>query len=664
MLWLESVGSQGLQNLKKTMRPTFYLVHLTYFIVVILISSMVVYVSSSTDSRIRYIDALYVTTSATCGVGLYSIDLGTDLSGFQQSVLFVDMFIGDLTIISVSVVWIRRYYFAKKIKDLLQHSKAARQVAEDVEAESQRGGNLDTTHVDGSSRSSSSHSSSTSAQGSAASRHHPERTRLLSATSDDDRDSAPATDYGSFAALRHASTYKRLFHHESGSKPKQEQHHSYLSFEPKLDHKGHFQSLTNEQERELGGIEYRALTTLTWLLPIYATFWIALVMLVVTTYVAHTSVGEAIQHAQPGHLHAAWWAIFASLSAYTNTGLNLLNASMVPLNDNYLILVFTGCAILVGNTFYPVLLRLAIWTISKLVPTESKLHHSCSFLLHHPRRCYLFLFPSKNTWILLGAQTAITLTAWLLWIVLQLDHQPIVDQFPPGQRAIVGLYQSVSLRAAGFYITDMAKITPALQVFYMVVMYSSVFPILLSLRTSNVYEERSLGQPSLASADQDPKKAESPPSSRLGEHFRQQLSSDIWWLVLFLFLICIVERHGLVTAAPGFSVFSVIFEVVSAYGTVGLSLGVPYDTYSFSGAWHTPSKLLLMAVMIRGRHRILPNAVDHAVLLPGEELMEKLDDDHESGQERRVDEAVIRHDEEGGQVEHEEEGGGGVQDPE
>jgi Trk-type K+ transport system membrane component len=141
-------------------------------------------------------------------------------------------------------------------------------------------------------------------------------------------------------------------------------------------------------------------------------------------------------------------------------------------------------------------------------------------------------------------------------------------------------------------------------------------------------------------------------------HIRAQLAYDLWWLLLSIFLICIVERPGLATHAPGFSIFSVIFEVVSAYGTVGLSLGVPYDNYSFSGAWHTLSKLILIAVMLRGRHRILPAAVDRAVLVPGQGLMERLDRELAAVRTGRAevvlnekDKERIREVERGGQVE-------------
>jgi hypothetical protein len=82
--------------------------------------------------------------------------------------------------------------------------------------------------------------------------------------------------------------------------------------------------------------------------------------------------------------------------------------------------------------------------------------------------------------------------------------------------------------------------------------------------------------------------------------------------------------------ATWFNVFNIIFELVSAYGTVGLSLGSPIANYSyvplvlsqhgadtrFVGTWSTLSKLVCVAVMIRGRHRGLPVAIDRAVMLP------------------------------------------------
>jgi Cation transport protein len=55
----------------------------------------------------------------------------------------------------------------------------------------------------------------------------------------------------------------------------------------------------------------------------------------------------------------------------------------------------------------------------------------------------------------------------------------------------------------------------------------------------------------------------------------------------------------------------------------------------------------MLAVMIRGRHRGLPLAIDRSILLPGEDLMHKMDRDYnEYGEVDSRDEAEVRMDEE------------------
>ncbi|KAJ3912773.1 cation transporter [Lentinula edodes] len=64
-----------------------------------------------------------------------------------------------------------------------------------------------------------------------------------------------------------------------------------------------------------------------------------------------------------------------------------------------------------------------------------------------------------------------------------------------------------------------------------------------------------------------------------------------------------VKRHLL-------SILALVFELTSAYRTVGLSLGIPTANYSFSGAFRPLSKLIVCLVMLRGRQRGLPVAID------------------------------------------------------
>ena len=76
--------------------------------------------------------------------------------------------------------------------------------------------------------------------------------------------------------------------------------------------------------------------------------------------------------------------------------------------------------------------------------------------------------------------------------VLQLDYGHITHPFPPGRIVMDGLFQSIGLRALGFYTIVIDTIISALQIYFLIVMYISVIHILLSIRSDNLYEERSL----------------------------------------------------------------------------------------------------------------------------------------------------------------------------
>lgn len=87
------------------------------------------------------------------------------------------------------------------------------------------------------------------------------------------------------------------------------------------------------------------------------------------------------------------------------------------------------------------------------------------------------------------------------------------------------------------------------------------------------------------------------------KQLRSQFSHDIWWLSLAILLITIIESDHFTAEPLAFSTFKIIFEAVSAYSCVGVTIGYPGQSYAFCGAWHTLSKLLLIAVSLRGRHR-------------------------------------------------------------
>lgn len=318
------------------------------------------------------------------------------------------------------------------------------------------------------------------------------------------------------------------------------------------------------------------------------------------------------------------FSTFQVVGAWANTGMSLVDQNMAPYSTAYPMITVLILCVLAGNAAYPIFLRFFIWLLTKILPAQSRTTEALHFLLDHPRRCLFLLFPAYQTWLLLAIQLATGLIALSFDLLLN----PAMDHIPIDVRLINAALQSAAVRSAGFQSVPVSSFVPAVQVLYVILMYIAVYPIAISVRSTNVYEARSLG---IYKADNDTEDADSPNDAASGfrvaiwgpylcHHVRKQLSFDMWWLALSLFVLCIIEQAPLMAAedATRFTIFALIFELVSAYGTVGLSLGAPYANYSLSGALRPLSRIVVCAAMLRGRHRGLPLALDRAVLLPHE----------------------------------------------
>jgi len=181
--------------------------------------------------------------------------------------------------------------------------------------------------------------------------------------------------------------------------------------------------------------------------------------------------------------------------------------------------------------------------MSKLVPKNSSIKESLDFLLEHPRRCYTLLFPSRPTWILFGILFILNFVDVLLIIVLDLNN-PAVNNLPAGPRILAAIFQAASTRHTGAATFNLAAVHPAVQFSLLVMMYISVFPIAISIRASNTYEEKSLGL-YLPDAEMD----ESKGKSYVMMHLRNQLSFDLWYVFLGIFCICIAESDKIMDNA-------------------------------------------------------------------------------------------------------------------
>ncbi|KAI0036137.1 cation transport protein-domain-containing protein [Vararia minispora EC-137] len=394
----------------------------------------------------------------------------------------------------------------------------------------------------------------------------------------------------------------------------------YISFDAIVGRNSVFQHLTHEQLEELGGVEYKGLTALLWLIPLYTLGVLLLAYLVIAPYMSLVSQWQHIFRPPQQHnfVSPAWFSLFQIVSAFTNTGTSLVDQSMLPFQRAYPMIIFLTYLILAGNTAFPIFLIFVIrsWLLTKIIPKRSSLLETLRFLLDHPRRCYIYLFPSPQTWFLLLVVISLTLTDWIFFLVLDIGNKEI-ESLPLGVRMIDGLLQSAAVRSSGFAIVTISALAPAVRVAYVIMMYISVCDV----RSTNVYEDQSLG---IYDDRPDEEEGDFPAmeGQRMavwGRHLAMHMpSADMWWLCFALFLVCVIERGELTESDSQFEIFTIVFELVSAYGGVGLSLGLPSANYSTSGAFRKLSKLVVCAVMLRGRHRGLPVAIDRAVVLPFE----------------------------------------------
>ncbi|KAK7402993.1 hypothetical protein QQX98_011233 [Neonectria punicea] len=394
-----------------------------------------------------------------------------------------------------------------------------------------------------------------------------------------------------------------------------------LSREVTVGRNSSFHNMTSEDREELGGIEYRSLKLLLKIVISYF-FGLHLFGIILLIGWIHYADPKYPKYIEECGQDKNWWAFYTAQTMTSNLGFTLTPDSMISFRDAPAPMLMMSVMALAGHTFYPVFLRLLIWTMSKLAPKRSSIQEHLAFLLNHPRRCYTLLFPSGPTWALAGILFLLNLVDTVLIIILDLDNSAVSD-LPAGKRIAAAIFQSVSSRHTGTASFNLAAVNPAVQLSLLVMMYISAYPIAIAIRSSNTYEERSLGIYEPDSPQYDENKG----TSYLMTHLRNQLSFDLWYIFVGIFAICIAESSRIVDSNdPAFTVFPILFEVVSAYGNVGLSLGYPTVSTSFCSQFSTFSKIVLCAMMLRGRHRGLPYALDRAVVLPSERSIWNEDD--------------------------------------
>ncbi|KAG2574551.1 hypothetical protein PVAP13_7KG416200 [Panicum virgatum] len=317
--------------------------------------------------------------------------------------------------------------------------------------------------------------------------------------------------------------------------------------------------------------------------------------LVVTIYIWTDS--EAKYLLKSKNIKIWTFSIFTAVSSIVNCGFTPVNDNMAIFRKNPGFLLLVIPQILAGNTLFTPLLRLSIWALGRVSRREEY-----TYILQYPVETgYTFMQQQKNAINLVLTAVGITLLQMMLLCYFGWDSKPLegLNWF---QKLVCMLFQSVNTRHAGEAVIDISNLSPAILVLFALFMYHPS------------------GGSSLPNSADDLTLTEKGEDKKNGIIWKNFINSKPISLATFIILACITERKSMSLDPLNFNIFSIIFEVVSAYRNVGYSLGYSCErllkpdatckavSYGFVGKWTDEGKLIIILVMFLGRFkRLNPN---------------------------------------------------------
>jgi len=266
---------------------------------------------------------------------------------------------------------------------------------------------------------------------------------------------------------------------------------------------------------------------------------------------------------------ALYHAIFASVSAFTNAGFDITGESLQPFANDYVIVIINIFLIILGGIGFPVLIE-----ISEFLAT-----------VHLQKKFRFSLFTKVTTATYFGLLIVGIIGFWLL----ERNHYLVDKSWH--QALVYSLFNSVTSRSAGLSTMDMAMTTEPTQIFISMLMFIGASPSSVGggIRTTTFIVVL-LAIKAYMRGRQE---------IRI---FRRELHPDDVQkaLMVFIFAIIIVILSIFVIFAhEPFPLTAIIYDVSSAFGTCGSSVGITSELSVLS-------KSILMLLMFIGRIGIIP----------------------------------------------------------
>ncbi|PIP13042.1 MAG: hypothetical protein COX48_05445, partial [bacterium (Candidatus Stahlbacteria) CG23_combo_of_CG06-09_8_20_14_all_34_7] len=270
-------------------------------------------------------------------------------------------------------------------------------------------------------------------------------------------------------------------------------------------------------------------------------------------------------------IKAMAYAVFHSVSAFCNAGFSLFSQNIVVLRNDPLACIVMSLLIIIGGFGF-----IALGDIKRN--------------LFKRRRQF-----QTHTIIVFLMTSILILIPFIVFFFLERSNS--LNELTIFNKIVNAVFQTVTPRTAGFNTLNLGIMKNATFFMFIILMFIGASPGGTGggIKTTTFY----VVVISMINKLKGRKKL---------NLFHRNINEETIFRSFFIFsisLILISIAFFLLLIFENQDAFKILFEVVSAYGTVGLSTGLPGTNLSLVGGFSWVGKLLIVIVMIMGRIGIM-----------------------------------------------------------
>ncbi|QJR22592.1 KtrAB potassium uptake system, integral membrane component KtrB [Brevinematales bacterium NS] len=283
---------------------------------------------------------------------------------------------------------------------------------------------------------------------------------------------------------------------------------------------------------------------------------------------------------------ALYYGLFHSVSAFCNAGFSLFSDNLVGFRGNTLVLLTVAFLIIFGGLGFSVMRNLW-WFFRRSLRMKNKRKRKENVSSAEEEKIRMM---ENEGYLRLHSRIVLGMTVFLIMVgmvgILMFEYNGQLAGLSFSEKVLNAFFSSVTARTAGFNTIDYGKAQPITLFLTMILMFIGASPgstgggiktttaFLIFLNTYHVLRETlrvSVGERDV-------------PFENIRKAYLIFVMSLLW--VLLAFGVLLVFQGGVFER--------LLFEVISAFGTVGLSTGI---TSSLS----SPAKVVLIFTMFFGR---------------------------------------------------------------